>query len=108
MLQATRALAWTRIFRRRHGTKSCFFSFAFKQISGSEMLRTSFAALATAAVLVAFVPNQSLADGRCQQLEALKVQYAGVQLTAEQQQLKRKLVAWYSGHCTGRRVAAEN
>ena len=71
------------------------------------MLRTSCAALAATA-LVAFVPNQSLADGRCQQLEALNVQYAGVQLTTEQQRLKRKLVAWYYGHCTGRRVAAEN
>jgi hypothetical protein len=72
------------------------------------MLRTSSAALAVVAVLGAFVPTKSLADGRCQQLEALKVQYAGVQLTADQQQLKRTLVAWYYGHCAGRHVAAEN
>ncbi len=35
----------------------------------------------------------------CQQLEALAAQYAGVALTGEQKQLKRKMVACYSTHC---------
>jgi hypothetical protein len=35
----------------------------------------------------------------CQRLEVLATQYSGVELTGEQKQLKRKMVAWYSGHC---------
>jgi hypothetical protein len=46
--------------------------------------------------LVGFVPTRSFADERCQQLEALRAQYAGVVLTADQEQLKIKLVAWYN------------
>lgn len=50
-------------------------------------------------------PTSVLADARCQQLEALHAQYAGVELTSEQKHLKQKLVAWYYGHCRGRHVA---
>jgi hypothetical protein len=42
---------------------------------------------------VGFIPTRSFADERCQQLEALHAQYAGVELTFYQKQLKVKLVA---------------
>jgi hypothetical protein len=48
----------------------------------------------------------AIADERCQQLEALNRQYAGVTLTSSQQQLKRKLVAWYFTNCRNRTVTA--
>ena len=35
----------------------------------------------------------------CRQLEELARQYVGVRLTSQQQQLKRRLVAWYNGNC---------
>jgi hypothetical protein len=52
------------------------------------------------------VPSTAaLADERCQQLEALNQQYAGVQLTSAQKQLKSKLVAWYKQNCSKTRSA---
>jgi hypothetical protein len=71
------------------------------------MIRTSLAAF-IAVSFVSVSATQSLADPRCQQLEALHAQYAGVELTVEQKVLKRKLVAWYQGHCGGRHVARED
>ena len=53
------------------------------------------------------LPLRGLAE-RCQQLEALNRQYAGVTLTSSQQQLKRQLVAWYRQNCHTRRVEARN
>jgi hypothetical protein len=47
-----------------------------------------------------------MADSRCQQLEELNRQYMGVTLTSAQQQLKRKLVAWYNTNCRQRRASA--
>ena len=38
-------------------------------------------------------------ESKCRQLEDLARQYAGVKLTSHQQQLKRKMVAWYNGNC---------
>jgi hypothetical protein len=38
-------------------------------------------------------------ENNCRRLEDLARQYAGVQLTDKQQQLKRRLVAWYNGNC---------
>ena len=38
-------------------------------------------------------------ESQCRQLEDLARQYAGVTLTSYQQQLKRKMVAWYKGNC---------
>jgi hypothetical protein len=58
-------------------------------------------------VSVGLVSSRSLADERCQQLEALRAQYAGVELTFYQKQIKRKLVAWYREHCGDRRVVAD-
>lgn len=75
-----------------------------EELAGSEMLRTSLGTL-VAVSIIALCPAPGLADERCHQLEALHAQYAGVQLTPEQQQLKRKLVAWYHGHCTRHHVA---
>jgi len=40
-----------------------------------------------------------MADDRCQQLEALNRQYAGVALSADQKRIKRRLVAWYRQNC---------
>jgi hypothetical protein len=54
-------------------------------------------------------PTASLANDNCLRLEALDRQYAGVTLTADQQRLKRKLVAWYNRNCrptTSRRADA--
>jgi hypothetical protein len=44
-------------------------------------------------------------EGNCRRLEGLARQYAGVQLTSSQQQLKRRMVAWYSGNCMRMRRA---
>jgi hypothetical protein len=37
-----------------------------------------------------------------ERLETLGNQYAGVELTSAQKQLKRKMVTWYSTHCGAR------
>jgi hypothetical protein len=61
------------------------------------------------AVLAAVFPTPVLADdGRCQQLQALHAQYAGVTLTRDQQAMKRQMTAWYYGHCGGRHAARED
>ena len=38
-------------------------------------------------------------ESNCRRLENLARQYAGVQLTSQQQKLKRRLVGWYNGNC---------
>lgn len=43
---------------------------------------------------------------RCRYLESLNATYAGVTLTAAQQALKRRLVAWYNRNCRSRRAGA--
>jgi len=57
----------------------------------------------SATMLLSLMSTASLADERCAQLVALSRQYAGVKLTAEQKQIKVKLVAWYRQNC-GRRI----
>jgi len=64
--------------------------------------------LLCAGAFLTVAPTGALADERCQQLEALNRQYAGVTLTSSQQQLKRQLVAWYRQNCHTRRVEARN
>jgi len=64
--------------------------------------------LVCAGLFLTFASTAALADERCQQLEALNRQYAGVTLTSTQQQLKRQLVAWYRQNCHSRRVEARN
>jgi hypothetical protein len=70
-------------------------------------VRQSRSVLAVASIL-GFASTAALADGRCQQLEALARQYAGVTLTSAQQQMKRQMVAWYNQNCRTRRAAAGN
>jgi hypothetical protein len=38
-------------------------------------------------------------ESNCRQLEQLARQYAGVKLTSDQKQLKRRMVAWYNENC---------
>jgi hypothetical protein len=59
-----------------------------------------------AALMLGFASTAAFADERCQQLEALARQYAGVTLTSVQQQMKRQMVAWYKQNCRTRRAAA--
>jgi hypothetical protein len=44
-------------------------------------------------------------ESNCRRLEELSRQYAGVQLTSAQQQIKRRLVTWYNGNCKRTRSA---
>lgn len=44
-------------------------------------------------------------EGNCRRLEELARQYAGVKLTSSQQQLKRRLIAWYNENCKRTRSA---
>jgi hypothetical protein len=53
-----------------------------------------------AGLLLAFSSSVALSAENCQRLEALANQYQGVELTSEQKQLKRKMVAWYATNCT--------
>jgi hypothetical protein len=62
--------------------------------------------LICAGLLLSFTSVGALADDRCRQLEDLNRQYAGVQLTSYQKDLKRQLVAWYNTNCRGNRRAA--
>jgi hypothetical protein len=58
-----------------------------------------------AVALVYALAGSALADERCQQLVKLHRQYAGVELTSEQQNLKAQLVAWYNANCRRARHA---
>jgi hypothetical protein len=53
----------------------------------------------SAGLLLTFSPNAALSAENCQRLEVLANQYAGVELTSAQKQLKRRMVAWYSTNC---------
>ena len=59
--------------------------------------------LSLGASVVAAAP--SFADERCKQLDALRVKYAGVELTSEQKVLKVKLTAWYIANCGKNEIA---
>jgi hypothetical protein len=52
--------------------------------------------------------TEAFSNQNCRKLESLARQYAGVKLTAEQKQLKRRLVAWYNGNCKTTRSAQAN
>ena len=57
-------------------------------------------AAVVASLLIAVSGTGALSyESNCRRLEDLARQYVGVKLTREQQQLKRKLVAWYNGNC---------
>ena len=53
----------------------------------------------SAGLIPAISSNIASSAENCERLEALAVQYSGVELTREQKQLKRKMVIWYSTHC---------
>ena len=59
-----------------------------------------------AGFFISAVSTAAVADQRCQQLEELHRQYAGVQLTSSQQKLKVRLVAWYQQNCARTRRAS--
>jgi hypothetical protein len=63
--------------------------------------------LITAAGFLTMSNTASLSnEANCRRLEDLARQYAGVRLTSDQQQLKRRLVAWYNSNCRTRSVDA--
>jgi hypothetical protein len=64
----------------------------------SALARQSLAAL-SAGLILALTSNVASSAENCARLEALAVQYSGVELTRGQKQPKRKMVIWYSKHC---------
>jgi hypothetical protein len=60
--------------------------------------RQSRMAFATGLIL-ALSSNAAPSAESCEHLETLASQYAGVELTSEQKQFKRKMVAWYVINC---------
>jgi uncharacterized protein YeaC (DUF1315 family) len=62
-------------------------------------------AIVSAGAILSSVTSAALADERCEQLVRLHRQYAGVELTSEQQNLKVQLVAWYKANCRRARHA---
>jgi hypothetical protein len=73
-------------------------------LNSSVFARHSRAAL-TAGLFLTITSTGALSNEKCQQLVNLARQYAGVELTGPQKQLKRKLVAWYYKNCGERRAA---
>jgi hypothetical protein len=70
------------------------------------MMKSSFSAvLAISLGVSVLVGTRSSADERCKQLDALRVKYAGIQLTPDQNVLKVKLTAWYLANCGKHEVA---
>jgi len=49
--------------------------------------------------LLVLSSSAAFSSDNCRRLEALAQEYAGVQLTSEQKQVKRQMVAWYSTNC---------
>jgi hypothetical protein len=56
-------------------------------------------ALGFAIALSVAAPLGAAANDNCHRLEALSVQYSGVELDADQKKLKQKLVVWYNRNC---------
>jgi len=70
-------------------------------------MKSSFSAvLAVALAVSVLVATQSSANERCKELDALRVKYAGVELTPDQKVLAVKITAWYIGNC-GKHEAAD-
>jgi hypothetical protein len=74
-------------------------------LTSTVFVRLSRAAL-SAGIFLTFCSTGALSNEKCQQLENLARQYAGVELTSLQKQLKRKLVAWYFKNCGEHRTIA--
>jgi hypothetical protein len=56
-------------------------------------------AVLSAGLILAFSAQAAQSAESCERLEALAIQFVGVELTSTQKQLKRKMVVWYSVHC---------
>jgi hypothetical protein len=56
-------------------------------------------AVLSAGIILAVCSNAARSAESCERLESLASQYAGVELTGAQKELKRKMVSWYSTHC---------
>ena len=70
--------------------------------STSGTLRRCLLAIVATGIFVHAMPGAARADERCDQLMRLHRQYAGVELTSEQQHMKVQLVAWYKANCRKR------
>jgi hypothetical protein len=64
----------------------------------SALARRPLAAL-SAGLILGLSSNVASSAENCERLEALAVQYTGVELTRGQKQLKLKMIIWYSTHC---------
>jgi hypothetical protein len=53
-------------------------------------------------------PTTSFANDNCRRLEALSRQYANVELTSGQKQMKRQMTAWYNRNCQLHQSAEAN
>ena len=53
-------------------------------------------------------PQGAVANDNCRRLEALSVQYSGVELNADQKKLKQRLVGWYNRNCRHEQSAEAN
>lgn len=62
-------------------------------------MRLAFVPTLAVSLLIATSTAALSNESNCRYLESLARQYAGVQLTSYQQQVKRKLVAWYNDNC---------
>lgn len=62
-------------------------------------MRLAFVPTLAVSLLIASSTAALSNESNCRYLESLARQYAGVQLTSYQQQVKRKLVAWYNENC---------
>jgi hypothetical protein len=74
-------------------------------LRSSGVSRRFLLAILSAGAVLSFLTSAALADERCEQLVKLHRQYAGVELTSEQQNLKAQLVAWYKANCRRTRHA---
>jgi hypothetical protein len=72
----------------------------------SNVLARALAAAVAGGLFVTMNTTVALGNDNCRRLEQLARQYAGVQLTSSQQQLKRRLVAWYNSNCKPTRSAS--
>ena len=64
-----------------------------------------FGIVAAALIFALFAASPAFADEHCHQLEALSQQYAGVELTSAQKQIKRRMIVWYERNCRSSRSA---
>ena len=72
----------------------------------SNALVRHFRAIIAAGLLITVSGTGAVSNENCQRLEALAREYAGVQLTSAQQQIKRRMVSWYKKNC-GRTQSAD-